>query len=100
MVPPGEALDAESEMNLVGRHQAIGSRLHLNFASQPTTLETFFGLTRPVLDLPMSLHRGYCRTGSASPSTSRVPHRFWTGQEAGPTVALLLPCWPTWPLTA
>jgi cobyrinic acid a,c-diamide synthase len=37
--------------NLVGRHQAIGSRVHLNFAAQPTVLETFFRPHAAALDL-------------------------------------------------
>src|SRR5947207_12470187 len=35
------AKEPESELDLVGRHQAIGSRLHLNFAAQPTLLGGF-----------------------------------------------------------
>ncbi len=37
--------------NLVGRHQAIGSRVHLNFAAQPNVLETFFRPHAASLDL-------------------------------------------------
>ncbi|HTQ39019.1 MAG TPA: hypothetical protein VMJ32_08320 [Pirellulales bacterium] len=35
------AQERESEFDLVGRHQAIGSRIHLNFAAQPTLLGGF-----------------------------------------------------------
>jgi cobyrinic acid a,c-diamide synthase len=33
--------EPDSELDLVGRHQAIGSRLHLNFAAQPALLGGF-----------------------------------------------------------
>ena len=35
------AADFGCEMDLIGRHQAIGSRLHLNFAFQPSLLDGF-----------------------------------------------------------
>jgi cobyrinic acid a,c-diamide synthase len=35
------AQEADCEFDLVGRHQAIGSRIHLNFAAQPTLLGGF-----------------------------------------------------------
>jgi cobyrinic acid a,c-diamide synthase len=35
------AKEPDSELDLVGRHQAIGSRLHLNFAAQPALLGGF-----------------------------------------------------------
>jgi len=35
------AQEAECEFDLVGRHQAIGSRIHLNFAAQPNLLGGF-----------------------------------------------------------
>jgi cobyrinic acid a,c-diamide synthase len=35
------AQEQDSEFDLVGRHQAIGSRIHLNFAAQPTLLGGF-----------------------------------------------------------
>jgi cobyrinic acid a,c-diamide synthase len=43
------ALEKSCEFDLIGRHQAIGSRLHLNFAAQPNLLG---GFLRP---LPASL---------------------------------------------
>lgn len=38
------------ETNLVARHQAIGSRVHLNFAAQPAVLDTFFRPHAAMLD--------------------------------------------------
>src|SRR5262249_10445683 len=35
------AQEADAELDLVGRHQAIGSRIHLNFAAQPNLLGGF-----------------------------------------------------------
>jgi cobyrinic acid a,c-diamide synthase len=35
------AAEADCELDLVGRHQAIGSRIHLNFAAQPSILGGF-----------------------------------------------------------
>jgi cobyrinic acid a,c-diamide synthase len=35
------AQEPESQFDLVGRHQAIGSRIHLNFAAQPALLGGF-----------------------------------------------------------
>lgn len=45
------ASDPEHAWDLVGRHQAIGSRLHLNFAAQPQVLESFFEPHAAALDL-------------------------------------------------
>lgn len=41
------------ETNLAARHQAIGSRVHLNFAAQPAVLDTFFRPHAAVLDLEL-----------------------------------------------
>jgi hypothetical protein len=38
------------ELDLVGRHQAIGSRVHINFAAQLDYLESFFQPHAPALD--------------------------------------------------
>jgi cobyrinic acid a,c-diamide synthase len=35
------ATEADCELDLIGRHQAIGSRIHLNFAAQPSLLGGF-----------------------------------------------------------
>ncbi len=36
---------------LIARHQAIGSRLHLDFAAQPETLEAFFHPHAAMMDI-------------------------------------------------
>lgn len=44
--PLGELLaDPEHEMDLVGQFQVVGSRMHLNFAAQPSVLDNFFRRT-------------------------------------------------------
>jgi cobyrinic acid a,c-diamide synthase len=43
------ALEKGCEFDLIGRHQAIGSRLHLNFAAQPNLLGGFFRPCPPAL---------------------------------------------------
>lgn len=48
-VSPGSGWRPET--SLVARHQAIGSRVHLNFAAQPAVLDTFFRPHAAVLDL-------------------------------------------------
>lgn len=46
LAPPGVLQgctgEAGRDLDVVGRHQAIGSRLHLNFAAQSELLESFF----------------------------------------------------------
>ena len=39
------------DWDLIGRHQAIGSRLHLNFSAQPQALDRFFERHAAVLDV-------------------------------------------------
>ena len=34
--------EADGQLDLIGRHQVIGSRVHLNFAAQPALLGGFF----------------------------------------------------------
>ncbi len=36
------AAEADGQLDLIGRHQVIGSRVHLNFAAQPALLGRFF----------------------------------------------------------
>jgi len=44
------AKEPPDEPALVGRHQAIGSRLYLNFAAQPSILSSFFRPHAPAID--------------------------------------------------
>ncbi|MCE9545644.1 MAG: cobyrinic acid a,c-diamide synthase, partial [Planctomycetia bacterium] len=44
------AAGAGHETDLVGRHQAVGSLIHLNFAAQPEYLESFLQPHAPALD--------------------------------------------------
>jgi cobyrinic acid a,c-diamide synthase len=43
------AAEPERRLDLVERHQAVGSRLHLNFALQPALLDGFLGPSAPAL---------------------------------------------------
>jgi cobyrinic acid a,c-diamide synthase len=50
--PLRQFVDSDSsQLDLIGQHQAIGSRLHLNFAAQPEVLNRFFESHAPSLDL-------------------------------------------------
>ena len=54
IVPTGPLrVDDESagQLNLVGRHQAIGSRVHLDFATDPAAVERFFAPHAAALEL-------------------------------------------------
>jgi cobyrinic acid a,c-diamide synthase len=44
------AAEPRHELDLVGRHHAIGSRVHINFAAQLDYLESFFQPHAPALD--------------------------------------------------
>ena len=44
-----------SELDLVGHHEAIGSRLHLNFAAQPDFLRRFASSATPSLNIGSAL---------------------------------------------
>ena len=44
------AAEPQRDLDLVGRHQAIGSRVHINFASQLDYLDSFFQPHAPALD--------------------------------------------------
>ena len=47
-------VENEHRLDLIGHHQAIGSRLHLNFAAQPAVLEHFFQPHAAALDLALA----------------------------------------------
>jgi cobyrinic acid a,c-diamide synthase len=44
------AAEEGHELDLIGAHQVIGSRIHLNFAAQPEFLQAFFAPHRPADD--------------------------------------------------
>src|SRR6185295_19282887 len=45
------------ELDIIGRHQAIGSRLYLNFAAQPSILSSFFRPHAATLDSSLPVGR-------------------------------------------
>ncbi len=43
--------ESAGQLNLIGRHQAIGSRVHLDFATDPVTIDRFFAPHAAALEL-------------------------------------------------
>ena len=82
IVPTGPLrIDDQSTagLNLVGRHQAIGSRVQLNFATDPAVIDRFFAPHATALELsgaaePISIRGCHHSGGEFSGTTTLPPH--------------------------